>query len=87
MSFLRNIDSKHGMGTIALLPCKDLRITGFNLPIRLAVKVKSLQFYLKYLQEEGLFSIDGSFDCLSIDESVFRKIINDLTSIFKLVVE
>ena len=38
--------------------------------------MKSLQFCLKYLQEQGLCSIDGSFDCSSIDKSVLIKSIN-----------
>ena len=62
MSILSEIDSKHGTDTMSLLLYEDLRSTGLNLPVRLSVKVKSFQFYLKHLKEKGLFSIDGSFD-------------------------
>ena len=44
-----------------------------NLPTYLFSEMKLLQFYLKHLQEKGLFSIDGGFDYSSIDESEFRK--------------
>ena len=45
---------------------------------------QTLQFYLKHFQEEGLLSIDSSFDCLSIDGSVFRKFINNPFSIYQI---
>ena len=56
------------MDTITILAHGDLRRTGLNLPIRLAVEVKLLQFYLNHLKEEGQLSIDSSFDYSSIDE-------------------
>ena len=40
------------------------------------MQVKSLQFHLKHLKEQGLCSIDNSFDYSSIDESTFIKSIN-----------
>ena len=52
--------------------------------VYLSVEVKSLQFYLKHFQEEGMFSIDGSFDYSSIDESVFRNLISHPTSIHQI---
>ena len=53
MSVLSVIASKYGTCTIDLFPYEDFRSKGLNLPIRLAVNVKSFQFYLKYLQEKG----------------------------------
>ena len=51
MRFLRDIASKQGTDSIVIFPSEDLRITGLNLPIRLVVEVKSIQFCLKHLQE------------------------------------
>ena len=50
MSILNDTSPKYGINTISLLPCEDLRSAGLNLPILLAVKVKSLKFYLKHLK-------------------------------------
>ena len=68
MGVLKDATSKHGMDSIALLEHEELRTTYLSIPIRLDVEVNSLQFYLKHLQEKGLFSIDGSVDYSSIDE-------------------
>ena len=57
MSVLNDIGSKCGMGTIALLSHEDLRSIGLILTTRLAVEVRSFQFYLKYLKKEGLLLI------------------------------
>ena len=81
MSALRDISSNHGTDAIALLPHEDLRSTGLNIHILLTVEVKLLQFYLKHLQEEGIHSIDDSFDYSSIDESILRRLVNHPTII------
>ena len=81
MSVLRKIVSKYGLCAIDLFPHGDIRRKGLKLPLRLAVEVKSLQFYLKHLKEKGSFSIDGSFNYSSIDDQVFRIFFNYLTSI------
>ena len=51
----------------------------------LVAEVKSLQFYLKHFQEEGICSIDDSFDYSSIDESIFRNVINYPTSSCQII--
>ena len=81
MSISKDIASKHGMGAIALFLRECLRSIGLNLPIRLGVEFKSLQFHIKHLQEKGL---DGSFDCSSIDDSVLRKCVNHPTAIHQI---
>ena len=79
MSVLRETSSKHGIDAIALLYHEEVleiiakaRNQGTNIPYYLRGHVKSLQLYLKNLQEKGLFSIDSSFDYSSIDGSNFR---------------
>ena len=84
MWVLNDMVSMHGMDTIVLWPREDLHIRGLILLIHLAVEVKSLQFYLKHLQEKELFLIDVSLDYSSIDESFFRKFINDATAIHQI---
>ena len=76
MIILRDTMSEDGADIIALFSYKDLRNTGARIPFYLVVEVKLLQFCLKYLQEQGLCSIYRSFDCSSINYSVFRKFIN-----------
>ena len=87
MTFLSGIDTNHGIDSIVLLTCEDYRSTCLSLSIRLAVKVKSLQFYLKCLQEKGMFSINSSFDQSSIYESAFRKFNNYPISIWHIISE
>ena len=52
---LRYIASKQRIDGTSLFPCEDFRSTCFNLHMRLFVEVRSLQFYLKHLQEKGFF--------------------------------
>ena len=52
MIVLNDIASKHGTDATSILPHEDLRITGLNLPIHIAVEFKSLQFHLKNLKEK-----------------------------------
>ena len=84
--------SKHGIGAIVLLSHEELReilrkvqakanSKDENLLSCLSIDVKQLQFYLKNLQEKGMFSFDGSFDYSSIDELDFRRFSMDPTSI------
>ena len=54
--------SEDGTGAITLLHYEDIRNIGANFPFYLVVEVKSLHFYLNHLQEQGLYSIDSSFD-------------------------
>ena len=84
MVVLNDATSKHGMKAMALLEHEELYSTYLSVPIRMAVEVNSLQFYLKNFQEKGTFSIDGSFDYSSIDESAFRNYINHPTSILQI---
>ena len=58
MSVLCDTTSEHGTDAIALLSCEDLLSMDANLPFYLVEEVKSLQLYLKRLQEEGFYSID-----------------------------
>ena len=77
MEILSEMALKHGIGAIVLLSHEELReilrevqakaIDKTNLCCHLSIKVKQLQFYLKNLQEKGMFSFDGSFDYSSID--------------------
>ena len=72
------------MDATDVLTREDIRSTDMNLPFCLDVKVKSLQFCLKCFQEKGLLSIDGSFECSSIEELIFRKFINEPTTIYQI---
>ena len=60
----------------AFFSCEDLQSIGESLHSYLVAEVKLLQFYLKHLQEKGLCSFDGSFYYSSIDDSVFRNVLN-----------
>ena len=51
MSILSDLASKHALDAIALLLHECLRRKGLNLPIRLAMEVKSIKFCLQQLQE------------------------------------
>ena len=91
MSVLSDIASKHRTYDIALLSHEELRgiiakesKQDINLPHYLRGHVKSLQFCLKNLQEKGLFSLDGSFDYSSIDESDFRNFWMDPDCMFQI---
>ena len=84
MGVLNEAGSKHGMDAIALLAHEDFRSTGLDRPIHLAVEVKSLKLHMKHLKREGLFLIDSSFDYSSIDESFFRKCINNPIYIYQI---
>ena len=91
MSFLRDVASKDGMQSIVLFSYRELRSIkakagkqGTNIPSYLLGDVKSLQFYLKNLQEKGMFSLDGIFDYSSIDESDFRKSVNEPASMLQI---
>ena len=81
---------KHGIGAIVLLSHEELMEIlrevqakasnkDTNLLFYLSVDVKQLQFYLKNLQEKGMFSFDGSFDYSSIDELDYRRFSMDPT--------
>ena len=62
--------SKHGTDATDILSHEDLRSMGTSLPFYLVAEIKSLQLHLKHLQEEGLYSIDDSFDCSHTHESL-----------------
>ena len=51
MSFLNDLSSKYGIDSIALLSHEDLLSIGANLPLFLALEVKSIQLYLRQLQK------------------------------------
>ena len=85
--------SKYGVEAMVLLSFEELREIkekldkqAENLPSCLFSKMKALQFYLKHLHAKYLFSIDGSFDYSSIDESESRKLTTTLLQFSKLVV-
>ena len=52
MSFLNDLSSKYGIDSIALLSHEDLLSIGANLPLFLALEVKSIQLYLRQLQKQ-----------------------------------
>ena len=81
---LSGIDLKHGLDAISLLPCEDIHITRENLPFYIVADDKSRQFHLNYFQEKGLYSIDDRFEYSFIDESIFRKFVNNPTSISQI---
>ena len=92
IEILSEMALKHGIGAIVLLSHEELReilrevqakanSKDENLLFYLSIDVKQLQFYLKNLQEKGMFSFDGSFDYSSIDELDFRRFSMDPTSI------
>ena len=84
IKIISDMASKHRIEAIVLLSHEEIRKIlseikakaskqGTNSPRCLSSDVRSLQIYLKTLQEKGLFSLDSIFDYSSIYELDFRR--------------
>ena len=69
----RELTSANGIDELALLSKKKLH----PFTDRKVRDVQSLKFYLKSLQEKGIYLINRKFDCFTIDHEDFSNFVND----------